>query len=60
MKEFSCGDVVPGCVAKFHGQSNQEILTAVAAHARDAHGLNEVPSELVSQVLDHIHDAPAG
>jgi predicted small metal-binding protein len=57
MKEFSCGDVVPGCVHKFHGQSNQEILAAVAAHARADHGLTDVPAELVSKVLDHIHDA---
>lgn len=60
MKEFSCGDVVPGCVAKFHGHSNQEILAAVATHARDDHGLKDVPAELVSQVLDHIHESSVG
>jgi len=59
MKEFSCGDVVPGCGAKFHAHSNEEILTAVAAHARDDHGLTSVSTELVQQVVAHIHDAPS-
>jgi len=57
MKEFSCGDVVPGCAAKFHGSSNEEILTAVAVHAQHDHGLSSVPPELVRQVVSHIHDA---
>jgi len=56
MKEFSCGDVVPGCAAKFHGSSNDEILAAVAAHAKRDHGLASVSAELVSQVVHHIHD----
>ncbi len=57
MKEFSCGDVVPGCAAKFSGGSNEEILAAVAAHAKRDHGLSSVSAELVQQVVDHIHDA---
>jgi predicted small metal-binding protein len=57
MKEFSCGDVVPGCVAKFHGSSTDEILSAVAAHAQRDHGLSSVPAELVQQVVAHIHDS---
>lgn len=56
MKEFSCGDVVPGCVAKFRAGSEEEILEQVAAHASAEHGLNEVPPELANAVLRHIHD----
>lgn len=58
MKEFSCGDVVPGCSAKFHGLNNDEILVAVAAHAQHDHGLTHVSPELARQVVDHIHDVP--
>jgi predicted small metal-binding protein len=58
MKEFSCGDVVPGCAAKFHGASNEEILAAVGAHAKRDHGLADVSADLVRQVIEHIHDAP--
>lgn len=56
MKEFACGDVVPGCRAKFHGASNDEILKQVAEHAHADHGMSDVPAEVVSAVVDHIHD----
>jgi predicted small metal-binding protein len=56
VKQFSCGDVVPGCARTFSG-TESEILTAVAAHATADHGLVEVPDELVQQVRRHIHAA---
>lgn len=43
MKEFSCGAVVPDCDAKFTAESEDEILTQVADHARSVHGMDEVP-----------------
>jgi predicted small metal-binding protein len=54
VKAFSCGDVVPGCQARFVCSSDDEILVAVAGHAADAHGITEVPEGLVAQVRDHI------
>jgi predicted small metal-binding protein len=50
MKEFACGDVVPGCTARFRGHTDDEILAQVGTHAREAHGMTEVPSSLVAQV----------
>lgn len=50
MKQFACGDVVPGCDARFMFSTDDQILTAVAAHAREAHGMESVPDELVTQV----------
>ena len=55
MKEFACGAVVPGCVAVFQGEDDDAILAQVAAHARDDHGMTEVPDELVDQVRAKIH-----
>ena len=49
MKNFRCGDVVPGCTRMFTG-TEEDILTQVALHARADHGLVEIPAELVSQV----------
>ena len=49
MKRFRCGDVVPGCTATFHGTAD-EVLGAVAAHARHDHGLTSVPDGMVEQV----------
>ena len=57
MKEFSCGDVVPGCSARFTARTTDEILAAVATHARDDHGLADIPDELVQQVKSNIRDA---
>lgn len=57
MKHFACGDVVPGCDARFAYPSEGELLGAVAVHARDDHGLTEVPDELVAQVRAHITEA---
>ena len=48
MKNFRCGDVVPGCTRAFTG-TEEDILTRVALHAREDHGLVEIPAELVSQ-----------
>jgi predicted small metal-binding protein len=54
MKQFSCGDVVPTCTRTFLAPTDEEILAAVAAHARDDHGLSDIPPELVDQVRRHI------
>ncbi len=57
MKEFCCGDVIPGCSTRFTGKSEEEILVAVAAHAARDHGIAEVPAEVVTQVLGLIRAA---
>jgi len=50
MKEFSCGDVVPGCTAAFRGVDDESLLSQVAKHAQKDHGLKELPPELIEQV----------
>jgi predicted small metal-binding protein len=57
MKEFACGAVVPGCVAVFHADTDDGILSQVAAHAHADHGLTEVPDELVGAVVANIRTA---
>ncbi len=54
MKEFSCGAVVPGCSARFEGESDDEVLQQVAVHARDVHGMDEVPPDVVQEVRRRI------
>lgn len=54
MKQFSCGAVVPGCAAKFSGETEDEILAQVAAHAQADHGMQSVPDEVVAQVREQI------
>jgi len=56
MKEFSCGAVVPGCDATFEGRTEEDVLQQVAIHAADAHGMDDVPPELVATVRGLIRD----
>lgn len=58
MKAFACGDVVPGCEARWVCSTDDEILHQVAEHARSAHGLTEVPPELVESVRAAISTVP--
>ena len=50
MKQFTCGDVVPGCEAAFSADSEDEILEAVANHASRDHGMEDVPESVVEAV----------
>lgn len=50
MKQFCCGDVVPGCSAVFNGETEAEILSAVAGHAQRDHGMMTIPADLVAKV----------
>ena len=46
--------VVPGCAAVFEGESEGEILEQIGAHARDEHGMDEVPAEVVDTIRAQI------
>lgn len=58
MKEFKCGDVVPGCAATIRGQSEDEVLQQVGAHAREEHGMDSVPPEVVDTIRSKIVERP--
>lgn len=57
MKKFACGDVVAGCDGVVTGESEDEVLAAAAAHAASAHGMTEVPDEVVTAIRAGITDA---
>jgi predicted small metal-binding protein len=50
VKSFACGDVVPGCDARWVCSTEDEVLVNVAAHAASDHGLTELPDGLVDSV----------
>jgi len=56
MKTFSCGDVIPGCRARFEGDDDDAILTQVAEHARRDHGMSEVGDDVVALVKQKIRE----
>jgi predicted small metal-binding protein len=54
MKQFKCGDVIPGCPWVTRSEDEQELLETIQAHARDEHAMDEVPQEVEDAILDVI------
>lgn len=52
MKQFSCGDVVPGCGRRFSAADEAGRLAQVAEHARSDHALITLPVSVVQQVRE--------
>ena len=52
MKEYSCGDVVPGCGARFQVTDEAEMLKLCTVHAQYDHGLTEpqMPDDLIARI----------
>lgn len=57
MKQFACGTVVDGCDGVVTGETEDEVLAAAAQHAAEAHGMSEVPPEVVGAIRAGITDA---
>jgi predicted small metal-binding protein len=57
MRKFECGTVVDGCDGVVTGQTDDEVLQAAAAHAESAHGMSELPDDVVARVRAGITDA---
>ena len=50
MKQFKCGDVVLGCEWVTRREDEKELFEEIQSHARDAHGMDEVPPEVVHEI----------
>jgi predicted small metal-binding protein len=46
MKQFKCGDVVLGCDWVARNEDDQVLFEEIHRHAREAHGMDEVPPEV--------------
>ena len=57
MKTFACGDVIPGCGARFTAVDEDGIFAQVAGHAAADHGVTDITPELVQAVRDRIVSA---
>lgn len=55
--ELRCGDVVAGCEGVVNGGALDEVLTAAAAHAADAHGLTTSDADTEAALIAAIHPA---
>ena len=54
MKQFKCGDVVPGCQWVTRSDDDEELFEEIHSHARAAHGMDEVPPEVLDAIQDVI------
>jgi predicted small metal-binding protein len=50
MKQFRCGDVVLGCQWVARNEDEAALFAEIQSHARDAHGMDEVPPEVVDAI----------
>jgi predicted small metal-binding protein len=50
VKQFRCGDVVLGCEWMTQSEDEQALFNEIHRHAREAHGMDEVPPEIVDAI----------
>ncbi len=58
-KVIRCRDVGVDCDFEARGETVQEVLENCQEHARTAHGMDEIPAELVTRVKAAIRDEKA-
>ena len=51
---LSCGDVLPGCPERFEAPDQDTLMSQVATHAAEAHGITTITPEVLAQVQDHV------
>jgi predicted small metal-binding protein len=57
-KAMKCGDVVPGCPFVARGDTEQQVLARAAEHAKEDHGMETIPNDVLLKVKAAIHDDP--
>ena len=40
--KLACGDVMPGCTARFENNDRAQLMSEIVAHAADAHGITDI------------------
>lgn len=48
--KLACGDVMPGCAARFESDDKDALMRQIAAHAATAHGITEVTPDIAQAV----------
>jgi predicted small metal-binding protein len=59
VKQFRCGDVVLGCDWVARNEDESELFEEIQVHAREAHGMDEVPPEVVETIQGVITEVDA-
>jgi predicted small metal-binding protein len=48
--KLACGDVMPGCSARFETNDRDQLLGQVASHAAEVHGITEITPDILQAV----------
>lgn len=52
--KLACGDVMPGCSARFESDDRDRLLVQMASHAASEHGITEITPEVQRVVESRI------
>ncbi len=55
-KTLRCRDVGMNCDFVARGNNEEEVLTKTAEHAREEHGIQDIPDDLLAKVRAAIKD----
>lgn len=59
MKSFACRDVGMDCDWTTTGNDDQDIMNKASDHAHSAHGIKDIPKELLEKAKSAIRDFKA-
>lgn len=54
MFKLACGDVMPGCAARFESSDRSQLMGQVASHAAAVHGLTSLSSDAMASIESKI------
>jgi predicted small metal-binding protein len=52
--KLACGDVMPGCTARFESTDRDQLMAQIGAHAGEAHGITTFTPEVLQAVESKI------
>ncbi len=56
MKQLNCRDAGFDCEGVIEAETEQDVMSQAAEHAREAHGLTEIDEELGTRIRQAIRD----
>ncbi len=52
--KLACGDVMPGCAARFESADRGQLIGELARHAASVHGITSIAPDLLSSIESKI------
>jgi predicted small metal-binding protein len=56
MKQFKCADIGMKCGYEETASTTEQLMPKIAAHAKTAHGMTEVPKEIMAKITAAIKE----